>query len=63
MLLHHHDIEDLLQVRLCSRPDSSLTLVQGGEEKLRRLLSESRVAVNIEVDENGGKSGSRIVSS
>ena len=42
---------------------SSLTLVQGGEEELRRLPSESRVTVNIEVDENGGKSGSRIVGS
>jgi len=64
VLLCHHDIQDLLQVRLCTRPNSSLTLlVQGGEEELRRLLSESRVVVNVEIDENGGKSGSRVASS
>lgn len=63
MLLHHHDIQDLLQVRLCARPNFSLTLVQGGEDELIRLLSESRVTVSVEIDENGGKSRSRIISS
>jgi len=54
VLLHHHDIQDFLQVCLCIHSDSSLIPVQGDEEELMRLL-----AGRVEVDENGGKSHSR----
>ena len=40
-----------------------LTLVQGDEEELTRLLAESGVAERIEVDENGGRPHSCIANS
>ena len=55
VLLHHHDIQNLLQVRACVYCDPLLTLVQGDEEPMG-LLDESGVARRIEIDENGGKS-------
>jgi len=64
VLLHHDDIQDFLQVlclRICS--DLLLTLVQGDEEELTRLLAESRVVERVQVDENGGRSRSRITDS
>lgn len=54
MLLHHRDIQDILQVRHYVYHDSSLTLVQRDEEPIR-LLDESGVARRVEIDENGGK--------
>ena len=59
MLLHHRNIQDFLHVCSCIHPDFFLTLVQGDEEELTRLLAESRAAERIEVDENGGKLRSR----
>jgi len=63
MILHHDDIQDFLQV-LCLRifPDLLLTIVQGDEEELTRLLVESGVVERVQVDENGGKSRSRIAN-
>ena len=64
MLLHHDDIQEFLQVLcLCIRSDPSLTLAQGDEKELTRLLAESGVAERIEVDENGGRSRSCIANS
>jgi hypothetical protein len=64
VLLHHDDIQDFLQVLfLCIRSDPLLTLVQGDEEELTRLLAESGVAERVEVDENGGRSRSCIANS
>jgi len=63
MLLHHHDIQDLLQVRLRIRPNSSLTTVQWDEGELAWLLAESRVVERVEIDENGGEACSRRVNS
>ena len=64
MLLHHDDIQDFLQVLcLCICPDPLLTLVQGDEEELTRLLAESGVVERVEVDENGGRSRSYIADS
>jgi len=40
-----------------------LTLVQGDEEELIRLLAESGVAERVQVDENGGRSRSHIADS
>jgi hypothetical protein len=56
VLLHHRDIQNLLQV--CSRihPNSSLTLVQEGEEETIQVLTKSGVAERVEIDKNGGKS-------
>ena len=64
VLLHHDDIQDFLQV-LCSHicPDPLLTLVQGDEEELIWLLAESGVIERVQVDENGGRSRSRIANS
>ena len=63
VLLHHHDIQNFLQVLcLCIRCDPLLTLVQGDEEELTRLLAESGVAERVEVDENGGRSRSCIAN-
>ena len=64
VILHHDDIQDFLQV-LCLRicPDPLLTLVQGDEEELTRLLAESGVVERVRVDGNGGRSCSRIADS
>ena len=56
MLLHHHDIQDFLLVRFYAHPGFSLTPVQGDEENLTRLLSESRIAERVKVDEDGSRS-------
>ena len=56
VLLHHHDIQGLLQVCLRTHLNPSLTLVQEDEEETMRVLAESGVAERVEVDENGGKS-------
>ena len=56
ILLHHDDIQDLLQVCVCIHPNPSLTPVQGDEEGSARLLEESGVAQRVEIDEDGGKS-------
>lgn len=60
VLLCHHDIQDYPQVlysHICLDP--LLTLAQGDEEELTRLLAESRIAERVEVDENGGRPCSR----
>ena len=56
VLLRHDDIQDFPQV-LCLYIclDPLLTLAQGDEGKLTRLLAESGVAERVEVDENGGR--------
>jgi len=61
VLLHHDDIQDFPQV-LCFHicPDPLLTLAQGDEEELTRLLAESGVVERVQVDENGGGSRLRI---
>ena len=56
VLLHHHDVQDLLQVCLRAHLDFSLTLVQEEEEQTIRVLAESGVAERVEIDENGGES-------
>ena len=56
ILLHHRDIQGLLQVCLlfvCS--SQPLTPVQVDEEETIRLLEESRVVERVEIDEHGGK--------
>ena len=55
VLLHHRDVQDLLQVCLHTHPNFSLTLVQENEEETMRVLTESGVAERVEIDENGGK--------
>ena len=64
MLLHHDDIQDFPQV-LCSciHFDPLLTLAQGDEEELTRLMAESGVAERAHIDEDGGRSRSRIADS
>ena len=55
VLLHHNDIQEFLQVlflHICLDP--LLTVVQGDEEELTRLLAESKVAERVRVDGNGG---------
>ena len=58
MLLHHCDIQDLVEVCLCILSSYSLTAFQGDEEELTRLLAESGVAERVEIDENGGEARS-----
>ena len=55
ILLHHRDIQCLLQVHLRTRPNSSLTLAQENEESTIQVLAKSGVAEQVEIDENGGK--------
>ena len=56
MLLHHRDIQDLLQVRSRIHSNSWLTLVQEDEEETIQVLAEAGVAGRVEIDENGGMS-------
>ena len=63
MLLHHHDIQDLLQVCQCIHPKSSLTEVQGDKGELPQLLAKSAVAERVEIDENGGEARSCRINS
>ena len=56
MVLHHHDIQDLLQVCLRTQLNPSLTLVQEDEEETILVLAKSGLAERVEIDENGGKS-------
>ena len=62
VLLHHRDIQDLLQVCLCIPPDSPFTTVQGGEGGLSQRLAESGVTERVEIDENGGEVCSRRIN-
>ena len=56
VLLHHHDIQDLLRVCLYTHLNHSLTLVQENEDETIRVLTESGVVERVEIDENGGRS-------
>ena len=62
VLLHHDDIQDFLQVRFYTHPSFPLTLVQGDEEKMSWLLSESRITDWVKVDENGSRPRPNLVN-